>query len=210
MEELKVNKEDIIKAYKEGNNETKACLTKIFGKETFMPKFDDSIKTWKDVCAKLKISENQDVFRRLYQDIHCEQLHEKAFCKAEALYMLIAIQTAINDGIDFDDNGRSYYPYWLFYSEDEMDKFEDCKKPHIKRVVSCDGEKDIDGYGVYFADAYSRRPGHGTDYGLPISYNSKEAAEHAAKYFEDIFFEYYGIHAEKMTDGGLYNAASQL
>ena len=180
MEELKVNKEDVIKAYKDSNNETKACLTKIFGKKAFMPKFDDSIKTWKDVCTKLKISENQDVVRRLYQDIHCEQLHEKAFCKAGALYMLIAIQTAINDGIDFDDNGRSYYPYWLFCSEDEIDKFE--------------GEKEIDGYGVYFAEAYSRRPGQCTDYGFPISYNSSEAAEHAAKYFEDVFFEYYGIH----------------
>ena len=38
------------------------------------------------------------------------------------------------------------------------------------------------------------KKGQGTDYGLPISYNSREAAEHAAKYFEDVFFEYYGIH----------------
>lgn len=189
MEELKVNKEDIIKAYKDGNNETKACLTKIFGKETFMPKFDNSIKTWKDVCTKLKISENQHAV--------CEQLHEKAFCKTEALYMLIAIQTAINDGIEFDNNGLSYYPYWLFCSEDKMGKFENCEKTHIKRVVSCDGEKDMDGYAVYFVGTYFRCPGQGIDYCLPISYNSAEAAEHAAKYFEDVFLNYYGMHTEK-------------
>ena len=46
----------------------------------------------------------------------------------------------------------------------------------------------------FFPERIVAKKGQGTDYGLPISYNSREAAEHAAKYFEDVFFEYYGIH----------------
>ena len=194
MEYLKINKEDAINIYNNGSDEVKNTLVEMFGKDAFKSKFDDSIKTWKDVCTKLKISENQDVVRRLYQDIHCEQLHEKAFCKAQALYELIAIQTAINDGIDFDDNGRSYYPYWDFRFMGEKE-LPNCTV--YKRVDFCDCHEDMYGKVVLFMGTYCRKKGQGTDYGFPISYNSSEAAEHAAKYFEDVFFEYYGIHIIK-------------
>lgn len=106
MEYLKINKEDAINMYNNGSDEVKNTLIEMFGKDAFKSKFDDTIKTWEDVCNKLGISVNQHVV--------CEQLDKKAFCKAQALYELIAIQTAINNGVEFDENGRSYYPYWDF------------------------------------------------------------------------------------------------
>lgn len=183
MEYLKVDKEDAIYMYKNGSDEVKETLLAMFGEDVFKSKFDDSIKTWEDVCNKLGISENQHVV--------CEQLDKKSFCKAQALYKLIAIQTAINDGIEFDENGCSYYPYWDFRAIGEEERPNGSE---YKRVDSCDCHEDMYGQVVLFMGTYCRKKGQGTDYGLPISYNSREAAEHAAKYFEDVFFEYYGIH----------------
>ena len=113
MEYLKINKEDAINMYNNGSDEVKNALVEMFGKDAFGHKFDDSIKTWKDVCNKLGISANQHVV--------CEQLDKKAFCKALALYKLIAIQTAINNEVEFDENGYSYYPYWDFRFMDEKE-----------------------------------------------------------------------------------------
>ena len=94
MESLKINKEDAINMYKNGSDEVKNTLVTMFGKDAFGHKFDDSIKTWDDVCNKLGISVNQHVV--------CAQLDKKAFCKSQALYKLIAIQTAINNGVEFE------------------------------------------------------------------------------------------------------------
>ena len=183
MEYLKINKEDAINMYNNGSDEVKNALVELFGKDAFKSKFDDSIKTWDDVCNKLGISVNQHVV--------CAQLDKKAFCKAQALYKLIAIQTAINNEVEFDGNGYSYYPYWdfRFMGEKELPNGS-----VYKRVDFCDCHEDMYGQVVLFMGTYCRKKGQGTDYGFPISYNSSEAAEHAAKYFEDVFFEYYGIH----------------
>ena len=183
MEYLKINKEDAINMYNNGSDEVKKTLVEMFGKDAFKSKFDDTIKTWDDVCNKLGISVNQHVV--------CAQLDKKAFCKAQALYKLIAIQTAINNGVEFDGNGCSYYPYWdfRFMGEKELPNGS-----VYKHVDFCDCHEDMYGQVVLFMGTYCRKKGQGTDYGFPISYNSSEAAEHAAKYFEDVFFEYYGIH----------------
>ena len=183
MEYLKINKEDAINMYNNGSDEVKNALVEMFGKDAFGHKFDDSIKTWEDVCNKLGILKSPIYF--------CGKIVANAKPKVLALYKLIAIQTAINNGVEFDENGYSYYPYWdfRFMGEKELPNGS-----VYKRVDFCDCHEDMYGQVVLFMGTYCRKKGQGTDYGFPISYNSREAAEHAAKYFEDVFFEYYGIH----------------
>lgn len=36
-----------------------------------------------------------------------------------------------------------------------------------------------------------------TNYGFPLCFNSEEAALYAAKQFEDLFFQYYGIKVKE-------------
>lgn len=91
----------------------------------------------------------------------------EAFSQADVLYKLLIIQKAINNGKWRDEEGWSYYPYWKLYSKDEMESMSEEKK-HTS-----------------------------TNFGFPLCFNSEEAARYAAKQFEDLFFQYYGIKVER-------------
>lgn len=191
--DLKVNKKDVINAYQNGNNKMKELLVSVFGKDAFKPAFDENIKTWDDVCNKLGIRNECISFKHSLKTMACIGASNKA-C---ALYELLMIQEAINDGINCDDDGYSYYPCFEFYPKEKMKEMkkrsreEKYDKP-VMVVNSCNNI-DMKGFGVYCVSAKKRKMDDNADCGLPISYKSKEAALHAAKYFFSEFAGYYGI-----------------
>ncbi len=142
-----------------------------------------NIKTFEDACERLGI----DVRPLAYPFGGDEEL----FLQALALYKLLIIQKAINNGVWRDKDDWSYYPYWSLYTKEEMKPLskEEKQRKNIKQIrsyaysnhsgVRCSGANR----GVY---AYS-------DYGAPFCYNSKEAALYAANQFESLFLDYYGI-----------------
>lgn len=118
-----------------------------------------------------------------------------AFLQANALYKLLIIQKAMNNDKWRDEDGLSYYPYWVLYSKKEMERMSEEKKQRmvIKQLFSCAGAGSAELAGIRCAYAGSRGEGTGTYCGFPLCFNSEEAALYAAKQFEDLFFQYYGI-----------------
>ena len=147
----------------------------------------ESIKTFADACTKLGI--NADAFNV------CDGGDPQAQRQAQALYKLLIIQKAINNGVWCDEDGWSYYPYWVLYSKEEMERMteEEKQRKGIKQLLSCAYAPDTEHSGVRCAVANFRVADPYTDCGFPLCYNSEEAALYAVRQFESLFFDYYGI-----------------
>lgn len=149
------------------------------------------IETFADACMRLGISA---------ESLHVDSLGDKeAFLQANALYKLLIIQKAINNGKWRDEEGWSYYPYWKLYSKDEMESMseEEKQRKGIKQLLSY-ANSDYAGVArVRCALAIYRGEHTSTNFGFPLCFNSEEAARYAAKQFEDLFFQYYGIKVKE-------------
>lgn len=147
------------------------------------------IKTFEDACKKLGIMKIPSFINSLGDTESCLQ--------ANALYKLLIIQKAINNGKWRDEEGWSYYPYWMTYSKEETECMSEEEKQRygIKQILSCADVTEC--WGVRCVGAFRRGVGTDTNYGFPLCFNSKEAALYAANQFEDLFFSYYGIKVKK-------------
>lgn len=169
------------------NQEPDAELTSIIPDAEFEDDklFDfHEIKTFAEACEKLGMKEHLLT--------GSEGGDREAQRQAQALYKLLIIQKAMNNGAWSDKNGWSYYPYWVFYSNEEMERMseEERQRKGIKQLLYCANKEHA---GVRCAGAYARGADACTLYGFPLCFNSKEAALYAAHQFEDFFFQYYGI-----------------
>lgn len=145
------------------------------------------IKTFEDACKKLGIMKIPSFINSLGDTESCLQ--------AEALYKLLIIQKAINNGKWRDEDGRSYYPYWELYSKENMESMSKEKKQilGVKPLSPCAFTNSTGILGGI--SAYVNNRGHYwvTTLSFPFCFNSEEAALYAAKQFEDLFFQYYGF-----------------
>lgn len=169
------------------NQEPDAELTSIIQDAEFEDdkQFDfHEIEIFSDACEKLGMKEHLLT--------GSEGGDREAQRQAQALYKLLIIQKAMNNGAWSDKNGWSYYPYWVFYSNEEMERMseEERQRKGIKQLLYCANKEHA---GVRCAGAYARGADACTLYGFPLCFNSKEAALYAAHQFEDLFFQYYGI-----------------
>lgn len=149
------------------------------------------IKTFEDACKRLGISH-----------VNCAYPAKgdvESFSQANALYKLLIIQKAMNNGVWRDKGGWGYYPYWVFYSKEEMERMseEDEERKDTKQLLSCANAIDAEYSGVRYAYAFYRDILASTNCGLPFCFNSEEAALYAAKQFESLFFDFYGIKVKE-------------
>jgi hypothetical protein len=149
------------------------------------------IKTFADACEKLGMKEHL-----LTGSMGGDR---EAQGQAQALYKLLIIQRAINNGVWRDKDGWSYYPYWVLYSKENMERMseEEKQKKGIRQLLSCAAAVNADSSAFRCANAFSRGASTSTYYGFPLCFNSREAAQYAAKQFEDLFFQYYGIKVKE-------------
>lgn len=119
-----------------------------------------------------------------------------AFLQANSLYKLLVIQKAINNGVWHNEKGCCYFPYWILYSKKGIKRMSENEKQirGLKKLTLCTNAGQIYS-GVSCAVAYSNSMV--TAYGFPLCFNSEEAARYAAKQFESIFFDYYGIKVKE-------------
>lgn len=145
------------------------------------------IATFADACMRLGISA---------ESLQADSLGDvEALLQANAFYRLLIIQKAINNGKWRDEEGWSYYPYWVLYSKEEMEHMseEDKQRKGIRQLFSCVSAFFAGGVGVRCAGAGYRGAIAYTGSGFPLCFNSEEVALYAAHQFEDLFFQYYGI-----------------
>lgn len=178
--------DELNKIYNESSEEKRKAMKELFGEEIF--KFDyHDIKTYADACEKLGMKEHL-LTGSLGGD-------REAYSQAQALYKLIIIQKAINNGVCRNKDGLSYYPYWVFYSKEEMERMSEKEQQRkgIRHIIYCAHAFSTEGAGIRCSFAAYRGENTLTDFGFPLCFNSEEAAIYAAKQFESLFFDYYGI-----------------
>lgn len=149
------------------------------------------IKTFEDACKRLGLPA---------EALTVESFGvASAFLQANALYKLLIIQKTINNGKWRDEDGWSYYPYWKLYSEEEMERMseEEKQRKGIRQLLSCAVAYATENAGVRCAYAAYRGAYADTTFGFPLCFNSEESALYAAKQFESIFFDYYGIKVKE-------------
>jgi hypothetical protein len=149
------------------------------------------IKTFEDACKRLGLPA---------EALTVESFGvASAFLQANALYKLMIIQKAINNDKWRDKDGWSYYPYWVLYSEEEMERMseEEKQRKGIRQLLSCAVAYATENAGVRCAYAAYRGAYADTTFGFPLCFNSEESALYAAKQFESIFFDYYGIKVKE-------------
>lgn len=189
MDELKINKATVISCFNNASEETKDALKHLFGEKIF--EFDyTSIKTFEDACNRIRVSANA---------LSAVGSHfNRAFVQANALYKLIIIQEAINDGQPLDEDGDAWYPYWVLYSKEEIAEMgEDKRKANNIKLLSCVGSYLAEHAGVRGAHAHSRGASAGTYYGFPLCFGSEEKALYAGKQFESLYLQYYGLKLQE-------------
>lgn len=149
------------------------------------------IKTFEDACKRLGLPA---------EALTVESFGvASAFLKANSLYKLLIIQKAMNNGVCSDKNGWNYCPYWVFYSKKDMEHMseEEKQRKGIRQILSCTIASYAEYSGVRCAGAGIRGAYTDTSCGFPLCFNSEEAARYAAKQFESIFFDYYGIKVKE-------------
>lgn len=189
MDELKINKATVISCFNNASEETKDALKHLFGEKIF--EFDyTSIKTFEDACNRIRVSANA---------LSAVGSHfNRAFVQANALYKLIIIQEAINDGQPLDEDGDAWYPYWVLYSKEEIAEMgEDKRKANNIKLLSCVSSSNAEYAGVRGANALNRGA-HTTTYcGFPLCFGSEEKALYAGKQFESLYLQYYGLKLQE-------------
>ena len=189
MDELKINKATVISCFNNASEETKDALKHLFGEKIF--EFDyTSIKTFEDACNRIRVSANA---------LSAVGSHfNRAFVQANALYKLIIIQEAINDGQPLDEDGDAWYPYWVLYSKEEIAEMgEDKRKANNIKLLSCVSSYVAEDAGVRGAHALARGAYTITYFGFPLCFGSEEKALYAGKQFESLYLQYYGLKLQE-------------
>lgn len=148
------------------------------------------IKTFADACEKLGMKEH------LLADILGED--REAYGQVQALYELLIIQKAINNGEWCNEDGFSYSPYWMFYTKEDIEFMseENMQRMGIRKIISCAVAPDTAVSGVRYAPAPVRGTYTSKSGDFPLCFSSEEAARYAAQQFEDLFFKFYGIRVK--------------
>mgnify|MGYP001354057252 CR=1 FL=1 len=103
--ELKVEKENAIKAWKEGNAETKKVLENLYGKEVFNMKITDRVKTFEDAY--------EIAGKPQKPDFNVFSVADRSFF--EHMWKMTIITKALNEDWepDWDNTDEpKYYPYF--------------------------------------------------------------------------------------------------
>ena len=193
MEELRINKENVIACYNKSSEETKETLMHLFGEDVF--KFDfRSIKTYKDACKHLGLDGSKEVFN--IDD--CNSFNKKAMQQADAVYRLITICDAINNGQKYDKNGTTWFPVYYFYTKEEIERMgEEKRKEKGIKLLSSATARNSENSGVRCAYAIGRGSSASTDWGFPLCLTSEEKALYVAEQFESLIFRCYGIEVKE-------------
>ena len=189
--ELKVSYTAIKAIYDTASDEFKRTLEKIFGKEAFA--FDyRSIKSFEDACKHLGISCQTPT------KLTVEEYDNEAMEQSVAMYKLLVICRAINNGQQYDEDGYTWAPIYYFYTKDELKEMGEKKRKenHIQLLSACDAS-DSANAGVRYARANTRGSYTNAHFGFPLCANSKEKAVYLDEQFRDLIYKCYGIKVQE-------------
>lgn len=185
MEELKVNKNDLLAAYHAGNADQKAVLEKLYGKEVFA--YD-----WHEVTSYKKACDVLGIIPTLLLRVHDRPQYSKI---ATAVQQMLVICEAINaNGKWYDEDGWGYYPVFVLYRKEEMDDMgeAECKRKGIYKMLAAATYSEL--AGVSFTNTTFRGEGSIAGCGFPLCLNSDEKAKFVGRQFFELCCQCYGLN----------------
>jgi len=184
MDTIKLEKKEVIRAYRNANEEGKKLLKSVFGADIFNVSIQDRIKTFQDACDELG---EGHPFVQAYRNWETNGLNNQP--DIEAYLKLRIIAAALNEGWEpkFTEDEWRYSPYFVFYTQEEFDKMSEETKA---RVVRRSYNNAYAHGGVAYAGAHSGSSVTGAAYGSRLAFRSRELAEYAGKQFLDIYADF--------------------
>ena len=186
MKTITLDKKTLLAAYRAGNADQKEILEHLFGRDVFAPNWRE-ITSYEKACKVLGIEPSE------FKEIGDRPQYMRM---ANAMQQLLVICEAINTGGGwYDKDGWGYYPVFVLYSKQGMDKLgeAECKRKGIHQLLAACIASHAEGASVRCV--YTGYRGADTDasYGLPLCLNSEEKAEFVGKQFFELCCQCYGI-----------------
>lgn len=186
-----IEKNNLLDAYKNGNADNKKMLENLFGKEMFRPKnIMERIKTFDDAFKEL--GENHPLVKE-YHKRHLFLEDDSDISSDLVAYLKLRIITAaLNEGWtpQFAKDEYRYYPWFWLYTKEEIAKMN---KEERKKCVLFGG---LAAYGASagFASAYTSNAPSSADaaVGSRLCFKSSALAKYAGEQFAEIYFAFVG------------------
>ena len=200
-ETLNINKENVLNAYGSATDEQKAMLEIIFGKDTFKTKdITERIKTFEDACEELG-SDHPFV---LAYNTNLRDADVANDNKDIIAYMkLRIIAAALNEGWEpqFIPGEYRWFPYFVLYTKDEIDKMDEETRSRVVCRVSRDASACG---GVSFASVDSDSSYVVEGVGYRFAFKTDDLAEYAGKQFIEIYADFtlgWELKTKEMVKG---------
>lgn len=182
--QISIQKENVLNAYKNGNQDQKALLENLFGKDIFQPKdIKERVKTFEDACGELG---NEHPFVKSYEKYVNTASGEEA--DVIAYLKLRIIVAALNEGWEptFDKGERRYYPLFYLYAQKEYEELDEDEKKSCRAPLRSSNNASAGG-GLVFTNAGYAGSLSFTYNGVRLAFKTKELAEYCGKQFIDIW-----------------------
>ena len=185
--QINIQKENVLNAYKSGNQDQKALLENLFGRDIFHPKdIKERIKTFEDACGELG---NEHPFVKSYEKYVNTASGEEA--DVIAYLKLRIIVAALNEGWEpiFDKGERRYYPLFYLYTQKEYEKLDEDEKKSCRaplwsvNYALAHGSFVCAGAGYAGSGSFAR-------YGVQLAFKTEELADYCGKQFIDIWADF--------------------
>ena len=188
--QINIQKENVLNAYKNGNQDQKALLENLFGKDIFQPQdITERIKTFEDACNELG---EENVLVQAYRTAEFNTSgNQKDVSDVIAYLKLRIITTALNEGWKptFDKNERRYYPWLCICSKDEWKKLDKDGKKRLGTPLRSNNNASANG-GLVYAYAFYAGSLSYTNNGVRLAFKTEELAEYCGKQFIDIWADF--------------------
>lgn len=187
---IEIKKQNIINAYRNGNDEQKAFLVNLFGNdiaEEAKPKnIMERVRTFEDACRTLG-EEHPMVLAYQNTKIHITDYFGTD--DVIAYLKLRIICAALNEGWEpkFTTDEYRWFTWFELFTQQELD---DMSEEQRSRVVARSVSYAYAVGGVACAAAYSAASNAHTAYGSRLAFKSKELAEYCGKQFIDIWADF--------------------
>lgn len=185
MDTINIQKENVLNAYKSGNNEQRNLLEALFGKELFKPKdITERIKTFTDACRELG-----DKHPYVMQWAACETafIGNKQTADFIAYLKLRIITAALNEGWEpqFTKGERRWYYWYDFITKEQYDKLDDKSRAVLRSYHNASAYGGLVFAYANYASSYSL-----TLCGSRLAFKSEKLAKYAAKQFIEIYADF--------------------
>lgn len=177
MDELRLSKNDVIEAYKNGSTETKEVLKKLFPNIHFCATITDRIKNWSDVMDALNVKQsNIDKLTKAVDSFTALSNRDKRCIKA--FVKVLCIARALNEEWELSERDYGLERYIHYIDKDCISSDTPIRPGNFYVNTSCN------------TSCWTSIP--------QLAFKTEKLAVHAVTHFADIWREYYNNYEQDM------------